>query len=34
MLLIIPFISKPVLTIQEQPNIQTAHGLAQPLAQG
>jgi len=34
MFLIIPFISKPILTIQEQPNIQIAHCLAQPLAQG
>jgi len=34
MFLIIPFISKPVLIVQEQPSIQTAQGLAQPLAQG
>jgi len=34
MFLIIPFISKPILIVQEQPIIQTAHGLAQSLAQG
>jgi len=33
MFLIITFISKPILIIQEQTSIQTAHCLAQPLAQ-
>jgi len=33
MFIIIPFISKPILIIQEQPSIQTAHCLAQPLTQ-
>jgi len=33
MFLIIPFISKPILIIQEQPSIQTAHCLAQPFTQ-
>jgi len=33
MFLIITFISKPILIIQEQTSIQTANCLAQPLAQ-